>query len=382
MSIIPSGSFEQLFLMSLPDKFPLGQARDQLFIQSRNRGPLLNHYVWNMHTLADYCASLTKYPVSDSKVVLNEDPNWKLLIAQQFVNNQGAGGIKPTDTFNPLTTFTHYENDQFTNNVELKIPLLISYGPITDVTESNLIIYKSIILPSYPLMITSSLPYNEHYGPLFPTRFSIDVNDQAKQVSLALSLRGGKSMFAYPKPKIDLINSYIPQSDDLGFIPYRSLNIFDCEIDFKTYPTKEEFISKTKIRNEQTDPEYLKRISGISLSVTSDYIFTTVAVNDSRVIFQGPRYATLKSRVVTGSITYTSNTQSFNIPVSSELTLYFGDIFYFPMQNVDWQKPIITLEANNNYVHNFQFIARVVDGAVTNSYRNAGYCSEFLVDIR
>jgi hypothetical protein len=62
--------------------------------------------------------------------------------------------------------------------------------------------------------------------------------------------------------------------------------------------------------------------------------------------------------------------------------MYFGDIFYFPMTNVDWQKPTISLEAGNIYVHTFGFIARVVDGAVTNSYRNPGYCSEFLVDIR
>jgi hypothetical protein len=213
-------------------------------------------------------------------------------------------------------------------------------------------------------MITSTVPYNEHYGPLFPTRFSIDVNSDSKQVNLSLDLKGGKSIFAYPKPKIDLINTYIPQSDDLGFIPYRSLNIFDCNIDFKTYASKEDFIAQTKIRNEQTDPEYLKRISGIFLSIDSDYTFTTVAVNDSRVVFQGPRYATLTSRKVTGTIVYTSNTQSFNIPVSSELTLYFGDIFYFPMQNVDWQKPIVSIEAGKNYVHTFKFIARVVDGAV------------------
>lgn len=382
MPIIPSGSSQQLFLMSLPDKFPLGQARDQLFVQARHRGPLLNHYVWNMHTLADYCASPLRYSVSDSKVALTDDPKWKLLLAETFINNQGDGGIKATDTFNPLSTFTHYENDAFISIVNLKIPLLTSYGGVTDVTDSNLILYKSIILPSYPLMITSTVPYNEHYGPLFPTRFSIDVNSDSKQVNLALDLKGGKSIFAYPKPQIDLINTYIPQSDDLGFIPYRSLNIFDCSIDFKTYGSKEDFIAQTKIRNEQTDPEYLKRISGIFLSVDSDYTFTTVAVNDSRVIFQGPRYATLTSRKVTGSIVYTSNSQNFNIPVSSDLTLYFGDIFYFPMQNVDWQKPIVSIEAGKNYVHTFKFIARVVDGAVTNSYRNPGYCSEFLVDIR
>lgn len=383
MSIIPSGSSQQIFLISLADKFPLGQARDQLFVQSRNRGPLLNHYVWNMHTLADYCASFSRYPVSDSKILPNDDPGWKLLLVDGAItNNQGDKAIKSTDTFNPLTSFTHYENNDFISTVSFPFNPLISYGGANDITDSSLIIYKSMILPSYPLMITTSIPYNEHYGPLFAFSHNISVSDSQKSVKIDVKLSGGKSIFSYPKNKINLIEKFIPQSDEIGYIPYRKANIFDCEIDFKTYESKDIFLSNVKTRNQQTDPLYIPRISSMSLQIDSNYDFKTVAVNNSRVIFQGPRYATLTKRTVTGSITYASNSASFNIPVSSELTMYFGDIFYFPMANVDWQKPTISLEAGNIYVHTFGFIARVVDGAVTNSYRNPGYCSEFLVDIR
>lgn len=383
MSILPSGSSQQLFLISLPDKFPLGQARDQLFVQSRNRGPLLNHYVWNMHTLADYCASFSRYPVSDSKIIQNDDSGWKLLLIDgTFTNNQGDKGIKSTDTFNPLTAFTHYENNDFISTVSFPFSPLISYGGTNDITDASLIIYKAMILPSYPLMITSTIPYNEHYGPLFPFSFNIGVNDSQKSVKIDVKLSGGKSIFSYPKPQVNLIEKFTPQSEEIGFIPYRKSNIFDCEIDFKTYGNKEQFLSSMKIRNQQTDPLNIRRITSMNLQIDSNYDFRTVAVNNSRVIFQGPRYATLTKRTVTGSITYASNSASFNIPVSSELTMYFGDIFYFPMQNVDWQKPVISLEAGNIYLHTFSFIARVVDGAVTNSYRNQGYCSEFLVDIR
>lgn len=382
MSIIPSGSFQQLFILSLPDKFPLGSARDQLFVQSRVRGPLLNHYVWNMHSLADYTASLSTYPVSNAKIVPSNDPFWKLLLVSTFTNDQGISGVVATDTFNPITAFTHYDNNQFKSTVDIKFAPLISYSRTTDISDASLILYKSMILPSYPVMFTSSIPSTEHYGPLFPVSVSIDVDDANKQVGCTFKFSGGKSIFAYPKSQINLINNLNPQSESVGFIPYRAANIFDCHIDFKTYSSKESFLSNMKIKSEQTDPEYISRISAMSMTIASDYDFKSVAVNNERAIFQGPRYATLRSRTVTGFIKYTANTANFNIPVSSELTLYFGDIFYFPMQNVDWQKPSIELVANNNYVHTFRFIARAVDGAVTNSYRNSGFCSEFLVDIR
>jgi hypothetical protein len=382
MAIIPSGSFQQLFILSLPDKFPLGSARDQLFVQSRVRGPLLNHYVWNMHSLADYTASLSTYPVSNAKIVPSNDPLWKLLLVANFTNDQGISGVVATDTFNPITAFTHYDNNQFKSIVDIKYSPFISYSNSTDVSDASLILYKSMVLPSYPVMFTSSITGTEHYGPLFPTNISIDVDDGTKQVGCSMKFVGGKSIFAYPKPQINLINTANPQSDGLGFIPYRTANIFDCHLDFKTYSSKESFLSSIKIKNEQTNPENISRISGMSMTISSDYDFKSVAVNNERAIFQGPRYATLRSRTVTGFIKYTANTASFNIPVSSELTMYFGDIFYFPMQNVDWQKPNIELVANNNYVHTFRFIARAVDRAVTNSYRNPGYCSEFLVDIR
>lgn len=381
MAIIPSSAFQQLFILSLPDKFPLGNARDQLFVQSRIRGPLLNHYVWNMHSMADYTASLSTYPVSNAKIVPSNDA-WKLLLVSTFVNDQGASGIIATDTFNPITAFTHYDNSKFISNVDIKFSPLISYQGSTDISESSLILYKSLILPSYPVMFTSSIPNTEHYGPLFATNISIDVDDGNKQVQCSFKFVGGKSIFAYPKPQIELINKAIPQSENIGFIPYRNANIFDCHVDFKNYSSKETFLSSMKIKSEQTDSENISRISAMSLTISSDYDFKSVAVNNERAIFQGPRYATLRSRTVTGFIKYTANTASFNIPVSSQLTLYFGDIFYFPMQNVDWQKPTIEMVAGNNYVHTFRFIARAVDGAVTNSYRNPGYCSEFLVDIR
>ena len=382
MAIIPSGSFQQLFILSIPDKFPLGSARDQLFVQSRVRGPLLNHYVWNMHSLADYTASLSTYPVSNAKIVPSNDSFWKLLLVSTFVNDQGISGVVATDTFNPVTAFTHYDNSQFKSTVDIKFAPLISYSDSTDVSEASLILYKSMILPSYPVMFTSSMPSTEHYGPLFPVSLSIDVDDNNKQVGCSFKFSGGKSIFAYPKTQVNLKNTINPQSDDLGFIPYRTANIFDCHVDFKAHGSKESFLASMKIKSEQTDRDSISRISAMSLTISSDYDFKSVAVNNERAIFQGPRYATLRSRTVTGFIKYTANTANFNIPVSSGLTLFFGDIFFFPMQNVDWQKPNIELIAGNNYVHTFRFIARAVDGAVTNSYRNPGYCSEFLVDIR
>jgi hypothetical protein len=90
----------------------------------------------------------------------------------------------------------------------------------------------------------------------------------------------------------------------------------------------------------------------------------------------------MTDRKVTGSITWLSNQYNFYIPTSSSLTMNFGAGFYFPMENVDWQKPKITAVPGQGYLHQFNFIARAVNGAVANGFKSnsiGSFVSEFKV---
>ena len=65
---LPTSNDLQIFIMSLTDKRPdIWNATDQVKVQSKKRGPLLDSYVWNLHTLGDKIGNLPLYSSSNSK---------------------------------------------------------------------------------------------------------------------------------------------------------------------------------------------------------------------------------------------------------------------------------------------------------------------------
>jgi hypothetical protein len=77
----------------------------------------------------------------------------------------------------------------------------------------------------------------------------------------------------------------------------------------------------------------------------------------------GPKFLSLKSRTVSGSITYFSYSNTAPILNTSGLTMYFGGPFLFPMYNVDWSNPVVTVRPNGGYQFEYKFIARFASNA-------------------
>ena len=383
--IVPSSGYLQVFIMSLTDKDPtIWNAPDQMKVQSQKRGPLLDTYVWNLHSLGDKLGSPPLYPNSNSKRMSITDTNWKLIFVDNYNDDQGSSFITATDTFNSLAAFTHPVAKSLVTRPSISFSPLINQANTTnDVTNGHEVIYKCFVFPSYPVLISTTIAENEHYGPVFANSLNISANDRSKSVNVTANFQGGRSLFL-PPMKIKNLNLTTINSVDNQFDanPYRTATIFDCAVEFDIFPDFQSFMNYTTNAKQYKNKNDFERIVDISLSVSQTFSLNVTANSDSRKIQQGPRFWNMTDRKVTGSITWLSNQYNFYIPTSSSLTMYFGTGFYFPMENVDWQKPKITAVPGQGYLHQFNFIARAVSGAVANGFKEktlGSYVSEFKV---
>ena len=92
----------------------------------------------------------------------------------------------------------------------------------------------------------------------------------------------------------------------------------------------------------------------------------------------GPRFASLGSRRVTGSIRlFSPQNYSFITTNASSLTLYFGGVFFYSMKNVDWQQPSVSIDPNSGYFIEYNFTCRLTEFTAFNGLNN-NRVSEFL----
>ena len=383
--IVPSSGYIQVFIMSLTDKDPtIWNAQDQMKVQAKKRGPFLDSYVWNLHSMGDKLGSFPLYPNSNSKRMSITDNNWKLIFVDNYNDDQGSSFIATTDTFNSVASFTHPVARNLTTKPNITFSPLINQGNTTsDVADGNEVIYKCFLFPSYPVILSTTISENEHYGPVFANSLSIAANDRSKSVNVSASFQGGRALFLPPMKLKNLNLTRINSADNsLDANPYRTATIFDCAVEFDIFPDFQSFMDYTTNAKNYKNKNDFERIVDINLSVSQTFTNNITANSDSRRIQQGPRFWNMTDRKVSGSITWLSNQYNFYIPTSSSLTMYFGTGFYFPMENVDWQKPKITAVPGQGYLHQFNFIARAVNGAVANGFKSnsiGSFVSEFKV---
>lgn len=383
--IVPSSGYLQVFIMSLTDKDQgIWNAQDQMKVQSQKRGPFLDSYVWNLQSIGDKLGSYPLYPNSNSKRMSKTDPNWKLIFVDNYNDDQGSSFITTTDTFNSLAAFTHPVAKGLTTRPSITFsPLINQDNTTSDVADGDEIIYKCFVFPSYPVLISTTIAENEHYGPVFANSLNISANDRSKSVNVSANFQGGRALFLPPMNLKNLNLTRINSVDrTLDAVPYRTATIFDCAVEFDIFNSFDDFMNYTKNSKAFKNKNDYERIVDISLSVSQTFSINVTANSDSRRIQQGPRFWNMTDRKVSGSITWLSNQYNFYIPTSSSLTMYFGSSFYFPMENVDWQKPKITAVPGQGYLHQFNFVARAVNGAVANGFKYnsiGSYVSEFKV---
>lgn len=371
--LLRSASFEQIFIMSLTDKNPtIWREPDQLRVQSKIRGPLLDQYVWNIYDLAN--STSTNF-IDNFGIIPADDENWHVVFAESFKDNVGSNYITAVDTFNPVATFTNPNSSSLVSDTRLEFfPIITSNPEVTTTNAANRTIYNCCVYPAYPVAFTSTIASNTHYGPVFASKISISINEK-QPVRFDLSFRGGKSLKPDKKEQVALTeNDY-----------YRTLSFYDFAYAYQVFDTEEEFINFYKNSTAQSRST-AERIIDVRLDIENRYEFTSTARNLNKASFntieQGPKFIQMNKRSVSGSITYISDSPDFVVPNSKALTFHFGDIFYFPMEKVYWQKHTVDVTAAKNYTHTFNFIAVAVDLAVSNGFKSSTknmYVSEFKV---
>ena len=371
--LLRSASFEQIFIMSLTDKNPtIWREPDQLRVQSKIRGPLLDQYVWNIYDLAN--STSTNF-IDNFGIIPADDENWNVVFAESFKDSVGTSYITAVDTFNPVATFTNPNSSYLVSDTRLEFfPIITSNPEVTTTNAANRTIYNCCVYPAYPVAFTSTIASNTHYGPVFASKISISINEK-QPVRFDLSFRGGKSLKPDKKEQVALTeNDY-----------YRTLSFYDFAYAYQVFDTEEEFINFYKNSTAQSRST-AERIIDVRLDIENRYEFTSTARNLNKTSFntieQGPKFIQMNKRSVSGSITYISDSPDFVVPNSKALTFHFGDIFYFPMEKVYWQKHTVDVTAAKNYTHTFNFIAVAVDLAVSNGFKSSTrnmYVSEFKV---
>lgn len=371
--IFKSTGLEQFFILGLfdVDRVPFTEDGNQMTVQPKLRGRILDHYTWDVRELSK---SYSKGDTRDNYEYLSENLDvWRPMFINSFDHDQGSSAAKPIPTFNPVNTFASFTSSSFQTKNRISLnPITKEFGLPEDYKDRFLdfhsVLYRAFILPGFPLLFTSTLENAYLYGPQFVDKISIQVNANAP-VSIDLETTGGRILFSDKKTKETL-----PASNK-----YRTLKNYDCTLDFKAHETSADFF---KVVNNRTEDTLLKIVS-MSLSVKNSYDIKATAVHKTDNILQGPRFFTITERNVTGTLTFIAASSVFLDKTKADnkgITLYFGGKFLFILPNIVWQKPRIKLSSTSDlYIHEYDFIAFATDGAWANSYK--AYANEENFDI-
>ena len=110
-----------------------------------------------------------------------------------------------------------------------------------------------------------------------------------------------------------------------------------------------------------------------------DFTFSQPYFNGTYVSdIYGPRYASLSNRQVSGSITYFSFFSDALFANTTNLVMYFGNDFLYAMHNVDWSNPVVTINPDGGYFHQYKFIVRLSNTTTFPQNQNGLPFSEFM----
>jgi hypothetical protein len=155
-------------------------------------------------------------------------------------------------------------------------------------------------------------------------------------------------------------------------------------ISFSTVKNKEQLHSGLIKRIDYTSEPALK-LTKMSLTISQNVELVFTTPQDSLQNYYGdkigPKYVEISNRKVTGSITFYSTEREIYLNNTGSLTMYFGNDFFFPFDDVEWQKPKFKA-TEKGYEHEYNFIARVAKNSLNTpdtKYKNFPV-SEFAIN--
>lgn len=378
-------------------------------------------YLWDLYDLTQKVgASVVNDGASpiNGHYQLRENMPWKTIFAKSFGDDSGSNIYQPLKSFIPLSvdnvpqfgaqqyscnfSFSPLINIKLDNIIQNVISTNANYGGlsqlINDQAGAELLMYFLAKIPLFPIMVASSINSHYSFGPVFLSQMGFNVGGDGSLgiVDIDCRFTGGKALvspdvnlFAKKRPGIepivfnqmnDLNNNAISEnatnfpttSFDFDFHRYRSASLLDVIVHDEYVPNFADLIAKvagdyTGLIYTTSIPKYkiikvsMDILQSISLTHTVPYIKTGVNSYEKKADSFGPRFAQLDSRTVSGEIQYFGYTDRFYNNFNKGLTLYFGGPFYFPMKNVDWSNPTISIAPGGGYIHTYKFSARLPD---------------------
>jgi hypothetical protein len=358
-------------------------------------------HLWDLYLLSANMTNRSSLGYYFTKRFSND---YKPLYCSNFTDNAGDNIYQPIQNFSGLSVLNHptFSNYQYSGN--------FSFNPIlsTNINQqysAEVIMYRASYMPLYPLLFCSSIPTHKSFGPAFISSFqiSVDGTNQLGDVDISCSLVGGRSVISPDgvsiyRPflnnnyiKMNSLNSYDNQltTNEINNFQdkYRAINLSDCAFYPGLFTGSNAFrdFARAVQNSYNANKMPVHKIVNMSLSIQQsvDFTYTYPGYSYGNEIYEfydiaGPRFASLSSRRVTGSIKiFSPQNYSFVNTNTSSLTLYFGSVYFYSMKNVDWQQPVITINPGSGYFIEYNFTVRLTEFTAFNGLLNARV-SEFL----
>jgi hypothetical protein len=349
-------------------------------------------YVWDLYALGYRQLDRTSDKVSGLNYYTKRFSSSKFfpLFCSSFTDNAGQNIYEPLPNFSGLTVLNHPVFNRYKYNGSFSFNPLLSTTRQNSQANGEFVIYKASYVPMVPLMVCSSIPTHKSFGPAFLTQFNIGVDgtNSLGDVEISCQFDGGRVIISpdgikplKPQDKGNVMftktldpsgNIYKPETLDNFSQQYRTVNLSDCAYYLGLFNGADGFDKFAKaassiVSDNRNAPPH--KIVSMSLSVSQqiDFVFTYPGFSYLDKVEQfydiaGPRFASLTSRQVTGSLSLFCQTNyNFINTNASSLTMYFGNIFFYTMKNVDWQQPTVTINPGGGYIIKYDFIARLTE---------------------
>lgn len=358
-------------------------------------------HLWDLYLLSANMSNRATHSSGNFFYKRFNTNEYKPLFCSDFGDNAGQSIYQSLDNFSGLAVLNHpkFSGYQYSGNFSFN-PLLST--AFSRQYEAEQIIYRASFIPLYPLLFCSSIPTHKSFGPAFLNSFKISVDgmDQLGDVNISCSIIGGRSVISPENVTLSrpiLSNNYLKMKtlndsdspritdESNNFVDkYRSMNLSDCAFAVGLYTNFNDFKRAVLTSYSAFNMPIYKIVSmslNISQSVNFTFTYPGYSIGNNLYEFYdvaGPRFASLGDRKVTGSIKlFSPQNYPFITTNSSSLTMYFGNVFYYTMKNVDWQQPDVTISPGNGFFIEYNFTVRLTEFTAFNGLLN-GRVSEFL----
>lgn len=304
-----------------------------------------------------------------------------------IINNLKINDIpfyKSVDTFTWSKYISSPQNNVLKTEGDLNMVVLLPFEKDRPNSKFLQQIWRLAVYWFVPFFISADVYPQNIGGPLFVKTFKITANES---VNISINFKGGSNYLTPPfeilkNPYDEDLTNVAKGADENGIIfeekltrgVFRTAKNYDCFLVLSEAASLQQGIYTAY--NVQKEDLFIQgnNIVEISLTIENDIQEIYTANNGfTKNIVDGMRYISMKSRKVSGSISFlaTENLQRyFSVSIHRTLILFFGGPFYFPMKNVFFDAFDLTINAEDpSYKHTVKFTALLQESKYPEYYK-------------